>query len=90
MSARYDRVPRTWAPHPSGKWVQVAFRSPNFWVRQAYDERLSTDHDDFVNLASDNYGDPNLYWGIAEMNPEVLCPDDLGPGVVLQIPAGPR
>lgn len=90
MSSRYDRTPRTWVPNASGNWVQVTFRSPNFWVNQSYDEQLSTDFDSFVNLATRNYGDPNLYWGIAEMNPEVLCPDDLGPGEVLQIPAGPR
>ena len=88
--ARYDRTPRTWAPKSDKGWVQVTFRSPNYWKNQAYTERFATDYDTFVNLATTNYGDPSLYWGIAEMNPSVLCPDDLAAGVVLQLPAGPR
>lgn len=90
MSDRYSSTARTWAPHPTRGWVRVTHRAPNLWNRQAYTEHLSRDFDSFVSLASANYGDPNLYWGIAEMNPEVACPDDLGPGEVLQIPAGPR
>jgi nucleoid-associated protein YgaU len=90
MTSRYSNTPRTWAPHPTRGWVQVTHRAPNIWNNQVYTDYLSTDFDTFVNLSVRNYGDPNLYWGIAEMNPEVLCPDDLRAGVILQLPAGPR
>lgn len=90
MASRYESTPRTWVPHAVHGWVQVTFRRPNRWDRQRFTETLSTENDTFVNLATRRYGDPNLYWGIAEMNPEVACPDDLGAGVVLQIPDGPR
>lgn len=87
---RYDNTDRTWVPHKTRGWVQVTHRWPQVWDNQLYSEQVSTDFDTFPQLAIDNFNDPNLYYGIAEMNPEVLCPDDLSPGVVLQIPAGPR
>ena len=90
MSDRYQNTARTWAPHPTRGWVRVTHRLPNRWDQQSYTEHLSTETDTMVLLAAQTYGDPNLYWGIAEMNPEVGCPDDLRQGEVLQIPAGPR
>ncbi len=89
MSSRYASTPRTWVPK-DGAWVQVTFRRPNIWTNQAYTEYQANSSDDMVLLAHQNYGDPGRYWGIAEMNPGVLCPDDLEAGTVLQLPAGPR
>jgi hypothetical protein len=44
------------------------------------DERLET-------LAMQTYGDPTLWWLIADANPEVFHPeDDLVPGQVIRIP----
>ena len=88
--SRYDNTPRRWVPHSTQGWVQVTFRNPKVWRNQAYTDYQSSEPDDMILLAHQNYGDVERYWGIAEMNPDVLCPDDLVPGTILQIPAGPR
>ena len=86
--ARYDKTARTWAPHGDKGWVQVTFRAPKRWKNRRYTEQMSTEFDTMPQLAITHYRNPNLYWGIAEMNPEVLCPDDLRPGVTIQLPVG--
>lgn len=86
--SRYAKTPRTWVPHPTQGWVQVTFRNPIIWNNQAYSEYQTNSSEDMLLIAYDNYGDTALYWGIAEMNPTVLCPDDLEAGSVIRIPAG--
>ena len=88
--SRYANTPRTWVPHPDKGWLRVTFRGPNYWQNQAYSNYQVSSADDMLSLAYRNYGDATMYWGIAEMNPGVLCPDDLKAGEVLQLPAGPR
>jgi hypothetical protein len=88
--SRYTNTSRNWVPHPTKGWVQVTFRSPNVWRSQAYTEHWASSADDMLSLAFDNYGDPSRYWGIAEMNPSIACPDDLEPGTILRMPTRPR
>ena len=47
--------------------------------RVIYGERLDT-------LAALAYGDPELWWIIADANPDANYPDDLVPGALLKIP----
>lgn len=37
-------------------------------------------------LAETAYADPELWWVIADANPELLDPDDLKPGTVIRVP----
>ena len=38
------------------------------------------------NIAYQYYGDPTLWWRIADANPSMMWFDDLTPGIVLRIP----
>lgn len=40
-------------------------------------------------LAAQYYGDPELWWVLAEANPEVFYPEDIPPGTSLRIPSAP-
>ena len=40
-------------------------------------------------LAARYFGDPDLWWVIAEANPEVFYPEDIEPGTSLRIPSAP-
>lgn len=40
-------------------------------------------------LAAGAYGDPEMWWRIADANPEVFYPDDIPAGTLLRIPAYP-
>lgn len=42
--------------------------------------------DRFDTLAAVFWDDPEQWWRIANLNPEVLCPDDLEPGTTIRIP----
>lgn len=39
-------------------------------------------------LAHSLWGDPNLWWVIANYNPEVTTPDDVPAGMLIRIPVG--
>ena len=43
-------------------------------------------NDTIDSLAVAVYGDPSLYWRIADMNPHIQYPDSLQVGDVLRIP----
>lgn len=47
-----------------------------------------TSADRIDTLAADNYGSGQLWWKIADANPEILDWTDLQPGTVLRIPNG--
>lgn len=42
--------------------------------------------DTMESLAVMAYGDPSLYWRIADMNPQIQYPDDLGIGSIIRLP----
>ena len=48
-----------------------------------------TSGDRLDSLAGVAYGDAELWWVIADANPEVFYPDDLVPGALLRIPTTP-
>lgn len=45
-----------------------------------------TENDRIENIAARTIGDPNLWWQIMDINPEVLNPFELEPGLQLRIP----
>jgi nucleoid-associated protein YgaU len=42
--------------------------------------------DTLEGLATQIYGDPSLWWRIADLNPQIKFPLDLEPGMVIRIP----
>jgi nucleoid-associated protein YgaU len=52
----------------------------------AYTTYLSREGDTFDLLAFQKYGDPRLWWKIAEINPIIGMPDRISPGTLVRIP----
>lgn len=52
----------------------------------AFDSYRVVQGDRFDTIAVAAYGDPELWWQIADANPDVFYPDDLVVGTVLKIP----
>jgi nucleoid-associated protein YgaU len=44
-------------------------------------------NDTMDSIAVAVYGDPSLYWRIADMNPQIQYPDSLQVGDILRIPS---
>jgi nucleoid-associated protein YgaU len=51
-----------------------------------YTQHVVQDGDRFDTLAASLWGDPELWWRIADINPEVVYPSDLQPGTVIRVP----
>jgi hypothetical protein len=84
---RYDGEDRVWAPYrKAGESVQIVMRPPTIWTNQQYVTYLATSTDDMMSLAFARYGTPEAYWVIADMNPTIVCPDDLQAGQVIRVP----
>jgi hypothetical protein len=87
MISRYANSPRSWAPHHDGHFVEVVMRRPVFWFNQPYATKQVVSGETMPILAFERYGgDATAYWRIADMNPQVACPDDLEPGEVVHLP----
>jgi nucleoid-associated protein YgaU len=44
------------------------------------------ERDTFYSIAGKYYGDPTLFWKIADLNPHVKFPDTISAGTQLRIP----
>jgi hypothetical protein len=40
-------------------------------------------------VAQDTLGNPNLWWTIFDIHPEIICPLGIAPGTVVRIPVQP-
>ena len=60
-------------------------------MQQPYSFRYAShqvsEGDRLDNLAYQYYGDPTVWWRIADANPDVLYWDVLTPGIIIRIPA---
>lgn len=74
------------APTAEGTFVPTLYPRPN--RDQAFIASLHTTifGDRFDILAYQSYGDPELWWVLARVNPDVFYPDDIPPGTVIHIP----
>jgi hypothetical protein len=82
----YKVLPGTYMPHNT-ELVEIVIRRPAVWFNQPYSSKQVVSGDTMPMLASQRYGgDATAYWRIADMNPQVACPDDLAPGEVVQLP----
>lgn len=66
--------------------VEIVWRNPPEYVAQPYVDYLAKVTDSMPLLAWANYKDPTLWWNLADMNPGIICPDDLTFGTILHIP----
>lgn len=53
---------------------------------QAFREMVTTSQTSLQELADRVYGDPELWWHIADANPSILYPDRIPPGTILRVP----
>lgn len=56
-------------------------------TRDVYVQKYTVQIKDTIeSLAAQIYGDPSLWWRIADINPQVQFPLDLEPGMIIRIP----
>lgn len=86
LKSRYanERVARVLGT--GGERKPTIFRAPPADWRFSYDPHLVVEGDRLDMLAERAYGDPELWWVLAEANPELDAPEPLTPGTTLRIP----
>ena len=52
----------------------------------AYDRYTARDGDSFESIAQLTFGDPQQYWRIADINPQVKYPNEIPIGTLIRIP----
>jgi hypothetical protein len=58
-------------------------------VPDSFTLHLVLDGERLDMLAAGSYGDSEMWWRIADANPELFFPDDIPAGTLLRIPAYP-
>lgn len=86
--SRYNAGEFVWVTRPDGTQVQVVHLPPIRWNNYPYTLVQATSADDLPGLAFKAYGETQNYWFVAEMNPDIVCPDDLQAGQTVFIPTG--
>lgn len=51
-----------------------------------YDKYTARDGDSFESIAQLIFGDPQQYWRIADINPQVKYPNEIPVGTLIRIP----
>lgn len=54
--------------------------------RRVYRTYIASEHERYDQIAQNLFDDPQLWWVIADLNPEFPYPDELPVGTVLRIP----
>ena len=88
---RYDdpaRTKKALMPHPNGTNVAVVLRKVRVYPQTNFITYTATAADHFWTLANHYYKDTLNWWVLADMNPAVICPDDLASlwGVKIAVP----
>ena len=86
MASRYTNARRAWVPNKNYGLVEIVYRKPPVYDLQPYTSYMTNASDTMDSLAWKFYGDPNMWYQLADMNPGVVCPDDLSFGTLLHIP----
>lgn len=86
LDSRYSDGPLFLAQEPnSGDLILSVFRKfPSY--NSAFYWYSVTENDRIENIAARTIGNPNMWWKIMDLNPEVLNPFDLTPGLQIRIP----
>lgn len=89
LGSRYETATVVQAQDSSGNYYPVAFRNGSpFPTSTQYQYYLCLQGDRIDRLAYHFYQRSDLWWVIADANPEVPLPEPLVPGTVLRIPNG--
>lgn len=85
QGSRYENSPVISIKKPEGNWTPTVFRTnpPVFPVRG---EIHANGYENLQQLAQRLYADPELWWVLADANPQVFYPDVIPEGTVLQVP----
>lgn len=86
MTSRYTDARRAWVPNKKQGMVEIVYRKPPEYQSQTYVDYFTRSDDTMPAMAWKNYRDPTMWWMIAEMNPQIVCPDDVTFGTVVHIP----
>jgi hypothetical protein len=86
LDSRYADGALFMAQEPkSGNYMLSIFRTFPTYNIPYYGYEV-TEHDRIENIATKTLGNPNLWWQIMDINPDVLDPFTLKPGLQLRIP----
>lgn len=86
LDSRYSDGTLFLAQEPkSGDYMLSVFRTFPAYSMAFYWYEV-TENDRIENIAANKLGNPNLWWKIMDINPEVLNPFTLTPGLQLRIP----
>jgi len=83
---RYANEKTVDVPHRNGSNVRIVVRKPRNYPRQRFVTYTATAADAFWTLAHQHIRNSQDWWFIADLNPHVLCPDDLRWNTKLLIP----
>jgi hypothetical protein len=75
-------------PHAGGAHVRIVLRKPRRYPDQRFVTYTATAADAMWTLADRFFSNSQDWWVLADMNPHVMCPDDLTYGTTMLIPVG--
>ena len=84
---RYDNNARTvWVPHKDLGMVEFVMRRTVFWDRQPYTQRMVVEGAPLDIMAWHEYGVPQDYWRIGDLNPRIVDVVNIDPGSTVYVP----
>lgn len=86
QDSRYEAADIVPVQDAQGAWHATILPPPVPGIPTGFDSYRVVQGDRFDIIANAAYGDPELWWHIADANPEVFYPDDLPIGVILKVP----
>ena len=88
MDSRYADGPLFYGLEPKSKEYRLTvFRQWPSYVVSTYIYEVN-EMDTIQGIATETLGNPELWWQIMDVNPELINPFELQPGVQLRIPRG--
>lgn len=84
--SRYDGAPVIRTPGADGRSRPAVYSMLPLPIG-AYQNYIAREGDRFDLIAHSLWGDAELWWRIADINPEVFHPHAIEPGTILRIPA---
>jgi len=84
---RYDNnAQTTWVPHKGQGMVEFVMRRTVYWDRQPYAPRMAVQGAPLDIMAWHEYGVPEDYWRIGDLNPRIVDVVNIEPGSTLYVP----
>lgn len=86
--SRYTNALAVQVTTANGRELWAVYASPTFARRNVtYRYQTAVQGDRFEVLAAREYGNPLLWWVLAQANPEIFYPDEIPTGTVIRIPS---